>query len=153
MTVPLPVVLLVEDDENTVFFVKQASSKVKAGHVIQAVNDGEQATKYLLGEGQYADRNKFPLPNIILLDLKMPRMSGLEFLEWVRHNPQCSIIPTIVLSGSQLESDVREAYRLGATSYMVKPVGLDKLIRLLECIFEYWSCCECPPSLKRRPHS
>jgi CheY-like chemotaxis protein len=139
------VILLVEDDDNDVFLVRKATHSGKAGHRVYAVHDGEQAIAYLRGTSEFSDREKFPLPNVILTDLKMPRLGGFELLHWLRANGEYGVIPTIVYSSSQLESDIREAYRLGANSYMSKPATLSGLIEMLRVIYEYWSRCECPP--------
>src|SRR5882724_6304936 len=124
-------ILLIEDDDNDIYFVKRATEQGPAGHTVHAVHDGEEAICYLRGEGPFADRKKFPLPNIILTDLKMPRMNGFEFLSWVRKHPECRIIPVLMYSSSHLDADIREAYRLGANSYITKPRGLDELVDLL----------------------
>jgi CheY-like chemotaxis protein len=136
--------LFVEDDENDVKLLQMAIASGAAGHTVQIVGNGEEAIRYLRGEGHYADRQKFPLPNVILTDLKMPRMSGLELLRWLREHPECSVIPTIVLSGSALPADVREAYRLGANAYMAKPSNLNELVEMLRLTYEFWSLCHCP---------
>src|SRR5262252_10484098 len=114
------VILLIEDEEKDIYFVRRATEQGTAGHSVYGVRDAEEAVNYLRGKGQYADRIRFPMPNVILTDLKMPRMDGFEFLRWLRRNPDCSIIPTIVCSSSRLESDLREAYRLGANCYLAK---------------------------------
>ena len=139
------VILLVEDDENDVILVRKAIETGGAGHTVQAVTDGEQAIRYLQGIDEYADRERYPVPNVVLSDLKMPRMTGFELLRWLRANPKYSVIPTIIYSNSALESDVREAYRLGANSYIAKPPSLGALVETLRAIYEYWSRCECPP--------
>src|ERR1700720_3704984 len=139
-------ILLIEDDENDILLVQHAMERSGAGHKVHAVRDGEGAIRYLRGEAEYSERRKHPLPNIILCDLKMPRMGGLEFLRWLRDHPESSVIPTIVLSSSHLEGDVGEAYYRGANSYMTKPTGLDELVEMLRITFEYWALCECPPT-------
>jgi len=98
----------------------------------------------LRGDRQYADRLKFPLPTLILTDLKMPRMDGLEFLRWRRVSLRWSLVPTVMFSGSGLEKDVREAYRLGANSYFTKPSDRLQLVQILRVIFEYWATAERP---------
>src|ERR1051326_8365276 len=125
------VILLIEDEENDIFFVKRATEEGAAGHKVYGVRDAEEATNYLRGKDQYGDRTKYPLPNVILTDLKMPRMNGFEFLRWVRQHPDCSIIPTIVYSSSRLEEDVQKAYRLGANCYLAKPNSLEEMIETL----------------------
>src|SRR6266567_4843344 len=139
-------ILLAEDWDTDIFFVREATERVGASHTVHAVRDGREAIQYLRGEGQYADRKKFPLPNLILTDLKMPGMDGFEFLRWLRKHPdECSIIPTIVFTSSYLEEDVREAYRLGANSFITKPTALKELVDVLRVTYEYWSRCKCPP--------
>jgi CheY-like chemotaxis protein len=138
-------ILLIDDDDHDIFFVQKAMERAGKGDTVHAVHDGEEAIRYLRGEGKYADRIKFPLPNVILTDLKMPRMDGFEFLRWVRSHPECSIIPTIVYSSSGHEKDVKEAYRLGTNAYMVKPTDLNEMVETLRTMYDYWSRCECAP--------
>jgi CheY-like chemotaxis protein len=113
--------------------------------MLRIVEDGEEAVKYLSGHEEYADRSWFPLPNIIITDLKMPRMDGFELLRWLRAHPGCSAIPAIVMSSSGRPEDVIKAYNLGANCYFVKPSGLDELVTMIKIIFGFWSCCERPP--------
>ena len=138
------VILLVEDDENDVFLLHKATQVGGEGHTVRAVHDGIEAIDYLKGSGGFQDRNRFPLPNVILSDLKMPRMNGFELLEWVRANSHYSVIPAIIYSSSRLEKDVRRAYQLGANSYITKPGNLVEMIDILRIIYDYWSRCECP---------
>jgi CheY-like chemotaxis protein len=139
------IILLIEDEESDIFFMRRATERSNGGHTLNAVHDGEEAIRYLRGEGQYGDRQKFQLPNVVLTDLKMPRMNGFDFLRWLRQHPECSIIPIIVYSNSNMESDVREAYRLGANSYIRKPSDLSQMVEILHATYEFWSRCECPP--------
>ena len=131
------VILLLEDQENDVILVRRAAAKVDAGHQIAAVNNGQDALRYL--EGTERDRDQFPAPDLILTDLKMPVMNGLEFLRWRRDKKRWWLVPTLVLSGSGLESDIREAYSLGATSYFTKPNDPAELAQVLRTIFDYWT--------------
>jgi CheY-like chemotaxis protein len=128
------VILLLEDQENDVILVRRAVTKVSGNHRLRAVSNGEEAIQYLSGTGL---EDQFPLPDVILTDLKMPMMNGLEFLRWRRDSPRWSMVPTIALSGSGLENDIREAYRLGATSYFTKPNDPTELAQVLRIIFEY----------------
>jgi len=139
------VILLVEDDENDIILVRKAVEAAGAGHSVHAVQDGEQAIQYLQGLGRFSDRHKYPIPNVVLTDLKMPKIGGFELLHWLRTNPLFSVIPTIMYSSSALEKDVREAYQLGANSYITKPTSLSGLVDTLRILYEYWSRCECPP--------
>ncbi len=137
-------ILLLEDEPHDVFFIKRALEQVAKGHVLRSVENGEEAIQYLRGEGQFADREAFPFPNLILTDLKMPRMNGFEFLEWIRHHQDCSVIPTIVLSSSAIESDVRRAYEIGANAYVRKPASMEDLVKMIKLTWEYWQMCERP---------
>ncbi len=137
-------ILLVEDNDHDIFFVKRATQKIGPSHRVFAVHNGEQAIRYLQGEGPHRDRQKFPLPNLILSDLKMPRMDGLEFLKWLRGQAAWAIIPIIILSGSGLDVDVREAYSLGANSYFTKPSDHSKLVKILTHVCEYWAEAQLP---------
>ena|SRR3974390_293960 len=137
---PKPFTILVLDDDNhDIFFVTRAILNVNPLTHVQAVNNGEEAIRYLNGEEPYHDRLKFPLPHLILTDLKMPGIDGLEFLHWRQKNHQWALIPTIMLSGSGLEKDVRTAYKLGANSYFTKPCDLTKLAGMVRMILEYWT--------------
>lgn len=139
------VLLLVEDDENDIVLVRKAIESAGAGHSVHAVHDGEQAIQYLQGLGEFADRRKYPVPNVVLTDLKMHKMGGFELLKWLRTNPLFSVIPTIVYSSSAMDEDVREAYQLGANSYICKPTSLSGLVDTLRILYEYWERCECSP--------
>jgi CheY-like chemotaxis protein len=141
-------ILVVDDSEDDAFFITKALEGVGIGRSVSVVKDGGEAISYLRGEKQFTDRATFPFPNVILSDLKMPGVNGFELLRWIRAHPECSVIPTIVLTGSSLPSDVVEAYRLGASSYMVKPARTADLEHLLQIACEYWSHCERPPALQ-----
>lgn len=93
---------------------------------------------YLSGVEPYADRSLYPLPALILLDLKMPRLTGFEILKWIRGQPQLGKIPVLVLSGSQMQEDMRQAYAGGANSYFIKPLGFDSLVGLIQQIDTAW---------------
>jgi len=138
------VILLVEDGVNDIYFVRPATQAGGAGHRVCGVNNGEEAIAYLKGEGRFADREKYPLPNVVLTDLKMPGMGGFEILHWLRSNPRYAVIPTLVYSNSHLESDVQEAYRLGANSYIAKPTSIKDMVDILHLLYQYWSRCETP---------
>jgi CheY-like chemotaxis protein len=137
-------ILLVEDDPNDVLFLKRALKKNEIHNPVCALSDGEEAIAYLSGAGKYAERSVHPFPRVIILDLKMPRKSGLEVLDWLKEHPQYRVIPTIVLTSSKLNEDVVKAYGLGANSYMVKPSNFDDLQRLMKTAHEYWSLCLTP---------
>jgi CheY-like chemotaxis protein len=131
-------ILLVEDDPNDVLLIRRAFTKARILNQIQTVSDGDQAVAYLNGDGPFADRNAHPLPVLVLLDLKLPRRSGLEVLEWVRAQEGLKRLPIVVLTSSKEAADVNRAYDLGANSYLVKPVGFDTLLELVKSLEVYW---------------
>jgi CheY-like chemotaxis protein len=132
-------ILIVEDDANDVLLIKRAFAKAGNANPIQVVTDGDQAVAYLKGDGQYEDRKAHPLPALVLLDLKLPRRSGLEVLEWIR-SQEMSVrrIPVTMLTSSRETADINRAYDLGVNSYLVKPVTFDSLIELVRTLDLYW---------------
>jgi CheY-like chemotaxis protein len=139
-----PVILLIDDDHNDLLFLRAAFQAAGAGVRVQAVDSGDKALAYLNGEGRFADRVEFPFPDWILTDLNMPGMDGFAVLAFLKQKPECALLPTIVLSGSQDNDDVNRAYRLGASAYHVKPSSPLELRRLIKALCEYWSLCEAP---------
>lgn len=131
-------VLIIEDEEHDVDFLKRAFQRAGIVNPIQIAVNGEQAIAYLTGEGAYADREKYPYPRLIISDLKMPQMGGLELLRWIHANPRYRIVPTIVLTSSTSGADVEAAFASGASAYFVKPVGFGDLERLAKVIWDYW---------------
>jgi len=131
-------ILLVEDDPNDIILIKRAFGKATITNPFQVVEDGEEAVAYLAGKGRYGDREKYPLPILLLLDLKLPRKSGHEVLEWLRRQPMLKRLPVVVLTSSQQSSDINRAYDLGANSYLVKPVTFDALVEMVKTLDFYW---------------
>ncbi len=131
-------ILLVEDDDNDVFFLERACKQVGMTLPLHRVRDGDEAMQYLGGVGKYADRHSHPFPGLVLLDLKMPRKDGFELISWVRSSPGLRRLPLIVLSSSKEATDVNRAYDLGANSYLVKPVRFEQLVELMEQFQLYW---------------
>lgn len=131
-------VLLVEDELNDVLLVKRAFRKAGAKIPMHVVNDGQAAVDYLSGHGIYADRAVYPLPTLLLLDLKLPRKSGHEVLEWLRNQRELHRMPVVVLTSSKESSDVNRAYDLGANSYLVKPVAFADLLKMTQTLDLYW---------------
>lgn len=130
--------LLVEDDPNDILLIQRALAKGNLVNPMRIVRDGEEAIAYLNGQGDFSRRDRFPLPSLILLDLKLPRKSGLEVLEWLRNQPELRRIPVIVLTSSRESADISRAYELGANSYLVKPVDFDGLLEMVKAIGVYW---------------
>jgi len=131
-------ILLVEDDSNDILFVQRAFRQVNATTPIQIVKDGDEAVDYLSGQGNYADRDRHPLPALILLDLKLPRRSGVEVLTWVKQQPVIKRIPVVVLTSSQQDMDINRTYDLGISSYLVKPVSFGALSQMIAALDAYW---------------
>ena len=132
------VILHVEDDPNDVMLVGLAFRKAGLTVNLQVVNDGEQAVQYLSGQGAYGNRQTFPVPALVLMDVKLPRRSGLEVLGWVRGREELRRIPVVMLTSSNQRADVNRAYDLMANSYLVKPSALEELVELIKKITNYW---------------
>lgn len=138
-------VLLVEDDLNDIFLVKRAFKMADIPNPLQVVTDGQEAISYLSGEGKYADRDTHPLPSLIVMDIKMPRKTGFEVLEWVKRSERpLRRIPIVIVSSSDNPSDINRAYELGANAYMVKPMNFRAVEHLFESITHYWVECAKP---------
>jgi CheY-like chemotaxis protein len=132
-------VLLVEDDLNDIFLVKRAFKIARIENPLQVVTDGEEAIEYLSGAGKYANRAQHPLPKLIVMDIKMPRLTGFEVLQWVKREGQpLRRIPVVIVSASDHHADINRAYELGANAYMVKPVDFRAVEHLFASITQYW---------------
>ncbi len=136
-------ILVVEDDPNDQFLIEKAFRKIGVTSPIHVVGDGAEAIAYMCGEGKYADREKYAYPTFIVTDLKMPT-DGFAVLEFLKKNPEWKVIPAVVLSASCDLDDVKTAYRLGASSYHVKPPSMDQLSQQLKILHDYWLTCEVP---------
>jgi len=131
-------ILLVEDNYDDVLLIRRAFRKANIQPPISIVSDGDEAIAYLARQGKYADTDNYPVPSLILLDLKLPRRSGLEVLAWIRQQPELKRLLVVVLTSSEESSDLNRAYDLGTNSYLVKPVDFHDLVRLIELIDAYW---------------
>jgi CheY-like chemotaxis protein len=134
---PNDLVLIAEDNPDDALLLRRALARASVPARLKIVADGEEMLVYL--RGAYADRASQPLPSLIILDLKMPRKSGLEVLQWISENSHLSVVPTIVLSASSLEQDVRAAYDLGANTYFVKPSTFEDLVETMKMVDSYWN--------------
>jgi CheY-like chemotaxis protein len=138
---PLPehaVILLVEDRQDDIEIIRRAFDQVGLLNPLQIVRDGEEAIDYLRGSGKYANRTEYPLPDLVLLDLKMPKIDGFQTLEWIRHQSGIRSIPVVVLTSSEMLRDVNRAYSLGANSFLVKPTDFQNSVELARVLREYW---------------
>jgi len=130
-------VLLVEDSPTDVLFMRRAWKAAEVGLTLQVAKDGEEALAYLDGEGIYADRSTYPVPAYVLLDLKIPLLSGLEVLAWIRKNILLRELPVYVLTSSEQPDDVRRAKELGISEYLVKPNSYSDLLALVRRIASF----------------
>jgi two-component system response regulator len=130
-------ILQVEDDENDVFLLQHAMKKAGVANPIQVATDGQQAIDYLKGAGKFADRESFPLPCLVLLDLKLPYVMGLDVLEWIRQQPGMRLI-VILLTASAEDADIATAYRLGANAFLTKPSTASKFVDMAKAIKDFW---------------
>jgi CheY-like chemotaxis protein len=139
------VILLVEDNEDDVFLMKRAFKGAGILNPIQVVHDGEAVVRYLSGEGEFADREKCPFPSVVFLDLKLPYLSGLEVLKWKSEQPELPPVIFIVVTSSNEPTDLKTAYRLGASSYIVKPPTSEQLLEIIKAFRLYWLTCNSFP--------
>lgn len=130
-------ILQVEDDPNDVFFLQKAMKKMGVANPIQIASDGRQAIDYLRGGGKFADRGRFPFPSLVLLDLKLPYVMGLEVLGWIRER-HGTALTVVMMSASAQEADVLAAYRLGANAFLSKPSEAKKLEEIVKAIKDFW---------------
>src|SRR5688572_2765868 len=130
-------ILQVEDDPNDVFFLRKAMKKMGVANPVQVTTDGQQAIDYLHGAGQFADRRKFPLPSLVLLDVKLPYVMGLDVLRWIRAQTGTPL-PVVMLSASAQEADIVAAYRLGANAFLCKPSEASKFEEMVKAIKDFW---------------
>ena len=140
------VILIAEDEETDAILLERAIGKLADPVRLQLVRDGQEAIDYLRGAGIYSDREKYPMPALVLLDLKMPKKTGFEVLEWIRSESPCTAVPVIVWSSSKLPTDVKRAYDLRANCYLQKPNSFPAIQQLVEMTVGFWRMCERPAS-------
>ena len=145
------VILLAEDDEDHVVLIRHAFAEADLRNPLFVVWNGEEAIAYLSGTGKYANRDEYPLPDLLLLDLKMPRVDGFEVLKWVRQQPGMAALRILVLTSSNELRDVNRAYQLGANSFLVKPLDFQDVIQLSKVIQKYWLNTSKTPEISRDP--
>ena len=132
------IILLVEDDPNDALLAQRALQRAGASQEILHLQDGEEAINYLSGKPPFGDRSRHPMPSLVLLDLKMPRMSGFDVLSWLQGQPELAALPVVVLTGSIEPQDVENAKKLGAVGYEVKPIDFGKLVEIAKEIDARW---------------
>ena len=131
-------ILVVDDNPDDAHFTKLALQRVGVISQVQTVSDGAEALSYLSGQGNYADPESCPLPVLVLLDLDLPGLSGLELLAWLRRQPVLKRLPVIVLTSSREPADVNRAYELGCNSYLIKPTSFNTLLVMMQGLVGYW---------------
>ena len=140
-------ILLVEDNPMDVELIIDAFKEARLGNKIQVAGGGEEALEFLFGEGAYTDRIKYPLPDIVLLDLKMPGVDGHEVLRRVKGTDKLKRLPVIILTSSRDEGDRAMSYDNGANSYLVKPVAFDEFLKVVKTVSDYWLTLNVEPPL------
>jgi CheY-like chemotaxis protein len=131
-------ILLAEDDKNDIFLMRRAFQNAGYQNPLFVVHNGQEAIHFLEGAGPYAQRNQYPLPGLMILDLKMPLMDGFDVLAWLRAHSQFETLPVVVLTSSKLELDIEKARQLGVHDYRVKPQNFEDLVRLLDDVRKCW---------------
>lgn len=132
-------ILLVDDDPNDRLLIERAFQKAGLKSVLRTAPGGAEAIDYLRGISKFADRSRYPLPFLVLLDLKMPAVGGFDVLQWIRSQPSLKRLLVVVLTSSNLQTDVDRAYELGANSYLVKPVEFDSMVSMIQRFEIYWT--------------
>jgi two-component system response regulator len=132
------IVLLVEDNDDDIQLTRRAFNKHHIANELHVMTDGQQAVDFLFAAGQYAQRDPEDLPHVVLLDLKLPKLDGLEVLRRIRENPRTRYLPVVVLTSSNEERDLVESYRLGANSYVRKPVDFEQFAVAAQQLGLYW---------------
>ncbi|SDU28473.1 Response regulator receiver domain-containing protein [Verrucomicrobium sp. GAS474] len=146
---PNAVLLLVEDDPNDVFLMKRALKTAKIGNPLKVAENGQEAIDYLAGLGKFANRERFPLPSLIFLDLKLPYKSGFEVLQWIRSQSFLNSTLVVVLTSSEEDRDSRKSQELGSRSFLVKPPTPAMLTTLMASLNDYWMKAAYSPLLSR----
>lgn len=143
-------VLVVEDNAEEVILLQRAFKRTGLDITVQFVVNGEEAIEYLSGNDRFSDRSSFPEPDLVVMDLKMPRKGGFEVLEWFRNLQEGALVPVVVLTSSNREADVQRAYSLGANTYFTKPTSFDEFRDMIRTLYDYWSRARRPKLLASR---
>ena len=141
-------ILIVEDNEQDLALAQRALRKANVSNRIHVARDGEEALEFLFCEGQFAERKMEDGPKVILLDLKLPKIDGLEVLQRIKSDPRTKSIPVVVLTSSKEQNDVVETYNLGVNSYIVKPVNFEQFSETVQKLGMYWLLLNHPPKLE-----
>lgn len=137
-------ILILEDSESDIALLQDAFARCGVTSPLYFLRDAESAIDYLTGKGIYANRSEHPLPSLLLIDLNLPKASGLELLKWFKENPQHRVVPTLVLTSSVDEKEITQAYDLSASTCFLKPASHQHLCTLIKVIHDYWSVARVP---------
>lgn len=139
-------ILVVEDEENDLFFLLRALEKAGVANPLNSVGSGQEAVDYLTGAGAYSDRQKYPLPFLLLLDLKLPSLNGIEVVRWIRkQEPPIRNVLVVVLTSSTLRQDIEDAYAAGANGYITKLADPEMLVSTMKDLANWWLRRNVPP--------
>lgn len=147
------VILLVDDDYNDGALMQRALLRAKILNPLVVARSGEEAIEYLSGVGKYKNRAEYPLPGLILLDIKMNGMDGMDVLRWIRARPDLGSTRVIMLTSSDDMKDVNQAYRLSANSFLTKPADFEKFLQVAQALSGYWLWLDQAPETSRSPVS
>ncbi len=147
--IPIVEILLVEDSPQDLELTLRALRKANLANHIQVARDGAEALEFIFCTGQYAHRQIAQVPKVVLLDLKLPKVDGLEVLRRIKGDARTKAIPVVMLTSSKEQSDVIESYNLGVNSYIVKPVNFEQFIKAVENLGLYWLLLNHPPQLEQ----
>ena len=143
-----PVLLLVEDSGDDLRLLERFFAKAGLRQPLRSVPDGVEAMSYLLGRGVYADRERYPQPNLLLIDINMPRVNGLELMSWLKTQPDFDHLIVVALSSSCDQQEINRAYQMGAHSYLLKPASASELEGTIRAFCEYWVRSNCLPQAR-----
>ena len=149
-TPAIPFILVAEDDDNDAFGLELAFDQIGLPRRFRRVRDGEEVIAYLNGTDKFANRDAYPFPSVLLLDLKMPGMDGFDVLQRLREDPRWKHLTCVILTNSEADSDKERSYRLGANSYLLKPRSFKRYTEMLKLIERYWGLNQVPPFAETR---
>lgn len=143
-------ILLVEDNPRDIELTMHALKKRNLANLLYLAKDGAEAVDFMLGRGKYAERNACSAPRLVLLDIKLPKLSGLEVLQIIKNDKRTNTIPVVMMASSSEDPDIQTAYKLGANSYVVKPVEFDAFVEAISNLGYYWLLVNQAPALTKR---
>ena len=143
----LSTILLVEDETTDARLLLRGFEKTQVMNPVIHLTDGDEALRYLAGKGKFSDRKKYPIPALILLDLKLPGMTGIQLLQWMHIQGEIKRIPVVVLTSDENPDTINAAYDLGANSYLLKPGSPVEIAKMVQTIQRYWMKLNEPPQL------